>query len=382
MSPKQSSRPRNSFDKIRDFLNSYIVFPVPEYADICALWALGTHVYQKFDSFGYLVITASTKRSGKSTLLELLAMVSHDSFAGSGITASVIRDFIAQGKSVFFDESEAMTSEAASQMRSYLNIGYRYGQTIPVRVSIDEIRQFPAYGPKCFAMIGDPNDTLRDRSISIEMRRVAEPPKVYRFRTAKTEADIILGTVESDTNDSDVTREVEATFKGEIYDALDVPILRNREGEVWSVIFSLAKVFCPERFDSIIACAVNMASEKMTTEKRTFSDLRKTEEEKTANDTFRKWALTDLAAVFESGEKSIYTVEAIERMKAISTSPWRTYRGDGLTPVMLSDMLALFDVCTKDIKTYEKSHGVRKQIVRRGFKREDVIAGLKKMGEK
>jgi Protein of unknown function (DUF3631) len=373
MAPKTSERQPNAFDQIRDFLASYIVFPDPAFADICALWAMGTHVYNRFDSFGYLVITASVKRSGKTALAELLSMVSHDSFMGSGISASVIRDYIASGKSVFFDEAEALNSEASSQMRSYLNVGYRYGQKIPVRIGPDEIREMPAYGPKCFVLIADVNDTLRDRSIVIDLRPSNNPPNVYRYRTAKMQADKIIGEVTAP--DSQLTDTINATFKGEIFDAFDVPILRNREGEVWSVIFSLAKSFCPERLDSIIACAVNLASTKMTTEKRRFSEIRETEEGKRTDDTFTKWALQDLHNVFKTGERSIHSAVAIDRMKAIATSPWRTYRGhDGLTQNMLSDLLSVFDVKTRDCKIKNK--------VARGFRRDDVNAGLKKAGIK
>lgn len=388
MSPKQSERPANVFDKIRDFLSAYVVFPDPVLAEVCALWAMGTHVYKRFDSFGYLVITASVKRAGKTVLAECMSMVSHDSFMGTGISPSVIRDYIAQGKSVFFDESELLNSEASTTMRAYLNIGYRYGQMIPVRVSADEIRKMPAYGPKCFVLIGDVNDTLRDRSIVVELRPSTEPPNIYRYRTAKMQADLIQGATDEDNGDSQLTEIIETTYKDQIVDAFDVPILRNREGEVWSVIFSLAAAFCPERLEAIKACAVNLATTKMTTEKKRFSEIRDTEEGKRTDDTFTKWALQDLATVFKHGEKTIYSVDAIERMKAITTSPWRAFRGpEGLTQQMLSDLLSSLGVNTKDVKTYERDkHGKiikpYKQIVKRGFRLDDVKEGLIRMGTK
>lgn len=386
MAPKGQilSREQNIFDAIRAFLLSYIMFPDPVLADVCALWAMGTHVYNKFDSFGYLVITAAVKRSGKTALAECISMVSHDAFMGTGITPSVIRDYIAMGKSVFFDESELLNSEASNTMRSYLNIGYRYGQKIPVRVGPDEIREMPAYGPKCFVLIGDVNDTLRDRSIVIELHPSTEPPNVYRFRTAKTQADRIVGNVDNDTRDSDLTDAINAGYHGEIFDAFDVPILRNREGEVWSVIFSLAKAFCPERLETIIACAVNLASTKMTTEKRRFSEIRNTEEGKRTDDTFTKWALTDMLSVFRAGDKQLYTADIIDRMKEIPTSPWRTFKGSGLEPQRLSDLLSSHNVKSADLKTYERDrHGkvIRpyKQIVKRGYRKVDVEDAIARM---
>src|SRR5690554_3013451 len=82
------------FLKLRDFLKTYVNFVDDTHADICALWAMATHVYRRFDSFGYLVITASTKRAGKSVLAECLGFISHASKVGTSRTAAVMRTLV------------------------------------------------------------------------------------------------------------------------------------------------------------------------------------------------------------------------------------------------------------------------------------------------
>src|SRR5262245_21776386 len=123
-----TAQQKSLFLRIREFLTSRVSFSDPRFADICALWAMGTHVYRRFDSFGYLVITASTKRAGKSVLAELLSLVSHDAKMGTSMTASVMRRLVSKGSCLFFDEAESLNSEAASTMREFLNVGYRAGQ--------------------------------------------------------------------------------------------------------------------------------------------------------------------------------------------------------------------------------------------------------------
>jgi len=362
------------FLKIRNFLTAYVTFPDPTYADICTLWAMGTHVYKRFDSFGYLVITASTKRAGKSVLAELLSLVSHDAKMGTSMTASVMRRLVSKGSTLFFDEAESLNSESASTVREFLNVGYRAGQVIYVSVGIEDVIPFPAYSPKAFILIGDVNDTLRDRSITIELRR-ASSERVYRRSECEQIAANLQGDIDIDNGDSALTHAIDSAWNGDLFDAYNIEILQGREAEIWTAILSLAHAFCPDRLDAIIACAVNLASEKMTVEKKRFSEIRRDAEATITDDTFTRYAIRDLASVLHANERAIFTEIAIERMKAIPTSPWRTYRGEtGLTPMMLSDLVSSFGVKTRSVKI--------KRTTKRGFQRADILTGIKRMGGK
>lgn len=370
-SAKKSTRTNHqSFILIREFLKTYINFPNPVYADICALWALGTHVFDRFDTFGYMVITASVRRAGKTTLAELVSFVSASPAFGTSMTASIMRRLIAKGSTMFFDEAESLNSEAASAQREYLNAGNRRGGMVYMPgAGPDEVIEYPAFGPKCFILIGDVNDTLRDRSIPIELQR-ARAPKPYRRSEAESVAkDMIAPVVTAAHLNAALDTE---TIDFDVYDYLE-----GREAEIWTVILTMAHTFAPESFDEILKLAVDLNALKSTTEKRTFREIRVEAENAAQDETYHDIAIADLATIFKHGEKSIHADEAIERMKLIVTSPWRTYKGTGLTAVLLSNLLAAVNTKTKKGQKQVKIGGVNK----RGFYRSDVEEWAKKLGK-
>lgn len=365
------------FTSIRSFLTTYVTFPNPLQADICTLWVIGSHIlHHRFDSFGYLCINASTKRAGKSVLAELLSMVARDGVIGTSITAAVMRRLVARKATLFFDESESLNSEASSTVREFLNVGYRVGQCVFMPGEGDEVIEYPAYGGKVVVMIGDPNDTLRDRSITITLERAAktEDRKIYRHSEAMEHAKIIVGTIDKESHDSQLTRSIESITEDyaltydEAYDFLD-----SRSAETWSPIFSLAQVFCPSRMDSLIAAATDIDSLKQSTSGKSFRAIREESEANASDESFKEKAIQDLMSVFSHNERAMFTDVAIEQMKSIPTSPWRTYKGEGLTAVTLSDLLSTF--CkTRSVKIGGKT--------KRGFQRTDVMNGFEKMGGK
>jgi len=359
------SKDNQIFLRIRAFLMDYIAFPNPVYADICALWAMGTHVYDRFDTFGYMVITASTKRAGKTTLAELVSFVSHKPAFGTSMTASVMRRLIGSGSSMFFDEAESLNSEAASAQREYLNAGNRRGGKVYMPgTGPDEVIEYPAFGPKCFILIGDVNDTLRDRSIPVELVR-GKAPKPYR----RTEAENCAKAIAVDGDE--INRIMDAADSDfDVYEYLD-----GREAEIWNVILTLAKIFAPNSFRDIVSIAVDLNSLKSTTAKRTFREIRAEAESALNDEQFHDRAIRDLHSVFKHGEKAIHVEEAIERMKVILTGPWRTYKGTGLTKVLLSDLLSASNTKVKKGQKQVKIGGVNK----RGFYRSDVEQWLRSL---
>jgi hypothetical protein len=373
---KHTTPDNATFTGIRDFLTTYITFAHPVQADICALWVIGTHIlHHRFDSYGYLCINAATKRAGKSVLAELMAMVSRDGVIGTSITAAVMRRLVARKATLFFDESESLNSEASSTVREFLNVGYRVGQNVFMPGEGDEVLEYPAYGGKCVVLIGDPNDTLRDRSITITLRRapLTTARKIYRHSEAMEHASILVGTINKESHDSQLTRTVEA-FTDDVDLTYDdaYEFLDSRTAETFTPIFALARLYCPLRLESIIAYAVDIDSLKQSTTGKSYRVIREEHEANASDASFRERAMRDLASVIHDAERAIYTDVAIARMKDIATGPWRTYKGNGLTPTMLSDLLSTL-VNTKSVKLHGKT--------KRGFQRVDILNGLVKLGK-
>jgi hypothetical protein len=68
------------------------------------------------------------------------------------------------------------------------------------------------------------------------------------------------------------------------------------------------------------------------------------------------------------------TADALDALKAIPTSPWRKFRGDGLTNIDMANLLSRFNIAPRNIK-------ISKGVVRRGYKKTEVdkaIAGIGK----
>ena len=165
--------------ELESYIRSYVTLAESSYALVIALWLMATHIWPAFDAFPYLVVTSATKRSGKTRLLELLSFVASNSRLVAHISpAALYRTIDAEKPTLLVDEAE-MFSSAKSEFRSLLNTGYRRGQTVKRHDG-----DYETYCPKAFALIGDVHDTLRDRSIVIEMMR-GEAARRFVYAVAK-----------------------------------------------------------------------------------------------------------------------------------------------------------------------------------------------------
>lgn len=146
--------PAMVLSKIEVYLQRYVAFSSDVYAFPLALWAAGTHIYEIFDAFGYLVITAATKRAGKTRLMELLSFVSARSHPAADITPAALFYLVENEQpTLMIDEAERF---AASQkdFRAVINSGYRRGGMVTRRLG-HEVRHYKVYCPKVFVLIGD-----------------------------------------------------------------------------------------------------------------------------------------------------------------------------------------------------------------------------------
>lgn len=358
---------KNIVQQIESYIQDYVTLAEPHYALPLALWTIGTFCFPEFDAFPYLVITSPTKRSGKTRLSEMISFCGSNPRNFAALTAAALFRCIENEKpTLVFDEAETLSSESASTMRAVLNVGYRRGQTVP-RVVPGGIKEFPTYCPKIFILIGDVYDTLRDRSMVITMKR-AETRKRFTFEAVKEEGKLLRELIDTEVkaNIGNIQRAFE-THKG-------LPFLMDRDEEIWTSLFCLAEVFCKSRMTELQAAASDMAAEK-TGEFKKYIDLKAAEDAAT-DDEYAKRALTDLFSLFVVSGRVIRTETAIDMMKAIPTGPWRRFRGSGLDPHDLSNLLNRFGV--KPVRVAVGS-GRGNQKFYRGYRRKDVEAALNKL---
>jgi phage N-6-adenine-methyltransferase len=176
-------------EEIESYITRYISVTDRSVAFPLALWTVGTHLYEVFDAYGYLTITAATKRAGKTRLMELLSFIAARAHHSADITPAALFAMVESEKpTLMMDEAERF---AASQkdFRAIINSGYRRGGTVTRRQG-PAVRHYKVYCPKVFVLIGDLFDSLRDRSIIINLRR-AHAPHRFIYAEARSEGNAL-----------------------------------------------------------------------------------------------------------------------------------------------------------------------------------------------
>jgi hypothetical protein len=364
MTPKIQSALQN----LRNFLSSYCHFADQSIVRPLSLWIAGTYIFEAFDSYPYLVITAKVKRAGKTRLSELIGFTCQMPFQVAGASAaSLFRKIKDDKPTILWDEAETLSSEATSLVRAFLNVGYRKGQSIP-RACADGVIELPTYCPKAFVLIGDVYDTLKDRSIIVEMERAdrTQIKKHFSYETAKAEGLEIAEELRSVIfeNVSSIT---------EAYENISLPFLTDRDEEIWRPIFALAKAIDTESFEQMKRTAVDMATEKTNPVRYVPNE---DAEKKREMEEYGFRLLADMLTITKN-KKGISSSDAIDALKEIDVAPWRKYLGEGLTMKNMADLLAAYDLRPKPIRMGVKFNG-NGQPVYRGYSRKDIEAAAKK----
>jgi hypothetical protein len=355
--------------KIESYLRSYLSFPDDRYDLPLALFAFLEHCWDEcFDEVPYLSVSAMVKGAGKTRVLELLQFLAGDGKAillEGSVTVAALYTEIDKKKVILIDESERLQNPR-SQFRSILNGGYRRGQVV-LRKNGKDNEQFSIFCPKVFAQIGDVYDTLRDRSIIVEMQRTKAGKRTEYVRQIALEEGAELATEIEDAlcEGIEEIRDAYLNYHAR-YDSID--FLRDRDREIWKPLFALCQVFAPERITELERSAIDIATLK-TLPVRRFEHL-KDEEERTRKQEDSEHLLRDVLTVVGSRDK-ITTEELTHLLREIPTSPWRAYERTGITAMSLAAMLKPFGVEPKTIRIGKKSESCS---TAKGYHRADLAA--------
>jgi hypothetical protein len=352
--------------EIQEYLHKYIVFADEMYSLPIALWIIATFMYLDFDAFAYLVITAATKRSGKTRLWELIQFCCSNPCPSGALTPAAIYKTMSEDRPTMgFDEAETLSSEAASTMRAILNMGYRKGSVVR-RVIGNEVKEYEVYCPKVFILIGRAYDTLNDRSIIVQMKR-GEPKERFVWERAKTEGAILREKIAALVEEN----------RSAIIDCFQnfgrIDFLNDRDEEIWMPLFSLCKVLDKPSLKQLGMNAVDIATSK-TQEATTYRNLMSADEEgKAQDDEYSRRLLMDMLAVCGKADY-VRSAEALERLMALPLAPWRKYKGTGLEYNRIGMMLDRFGL-------QPGNQRVGKKVVK-AYKRKDIERAIELHGIK
>ncbi len=242
-------------DDIVDVLRRFI-FVKPEceaYYDLLALWVVHTWLLSAFSHTPRLRVRSATKRSGKSRIFDVIAvLLPVASTIVSPTAAAFVRSI--DGRRVFLLDEMDMWYDPRrdTDVVAMLNAGYRAGATVPKAVPVGDhqwaVEHFPVFAAVAYAGITGKNipDTLADRSIEVLMsRRRSSDRTVARLkvRTYEKEAQPLRDRIEAWAlaNRSKVTGMAD---HGE-YDVTAFTD-NDRAREVWEPLMLLATIAGPE----------------------------------------------------------------------------------------------------------------------------------------
>ena len=171
-------------------LRCYVILTGAQ-ADAIALWAAFTHVHDAGEVSPRLIVKSPQMRSGKTTLFSALDRVVAKPRGASGITApALLRVIEMHHPTMLVDEVDTLIAadkDMAQALRGLLNSGFNrkfatYTMCVPTGVNGHEFREFSTWTPLALAGIGNLPETVRDRSIEIEMQRKLTTETVCRLR--------------------------------------------------------------------------------------------------------------------------------------------------------------------------------------------------------
>lgn len=346
--PTRKGSARPPMGLIEPYLRAYLSFPDSRYFLPLALFALLEHCWdQCFDEVPYLSVSAMVKSSGKTRVLELLKFLGGEDKAvlvEGSITVAALYTEIQAKKVILMDESERLQNPH-SALRPILNGGYRRGQDL-VRKIGGENRRFSIFCPKVFAQIGDVYDSLRDRSIIIEMQRTRSGARTeYVQQTAQEQGAKIAAEVARAVGER--IEEIRTSYLNyhTLYSSLN--FLRARDKEIWKPLFALCQVFAPARIAELNRSAIDIATLK-TLPIRHFEQLRE-QEALIQEQEYAEQLVRDALTVIGARDR-ITSEDLVIGLRAIPTSPWRSYQGTGITDISLAAMLKLFSVAPRTIR--------------------------------
>jgi putative DNA primase/helicase len=170
-------------DCIVEQLRMYVIMPTAS-SDAAALWCLMSYGVESFFVLPMLHISSPQKRSGKSTLLMVLAELCRRSLSASNASkASIFRIVDHYKPTLFLDEVDSYFKDD-DELRGIINCGHSRKTSRIFRLDANtyEPLAFDTFCPKALAGIGSLAGTIVDRSILIDLKRRARGEAVKGLR--------------------------------------------------------------------------------------------------------------------------------------------------------------------------------------------------------
>lgn len=317
-------------DDIVGLVNRFIVCE-PTTSHAVALWVTYTWCIDAFAIAPIANITAPAKRCGKTELLTLMGkMVKRPQEASFISPAALFRIVDEYQPTLLIDEADAFMNQD-EDMRGLINLGHARGKQVLRCVGDDNnVKGFNVFGAKVISGISKVADTIRDRSIVLELRR--KLPNEERDKQRHL--------------DSEVTEDIKARLARWADDHIE--LLRQTRPELPQVINDRAQ----DNWEGLLAIASLVSDDWMkraTQAAITLSGV--VQEEPSINEQL----LADIQEVFDKRKSErIFTSVLIDELCSDEEAPWSSYnfrsKDKRINSRQLSKKLSGYGIKSKDIR--------------------------------
>lgn len=334
--PAPAEQPVEGAELLEELENAFTRYlALPDFVPTAlALWGTFSHAFQEFAVAPILAITSPTHRCGKSTLLHVLAALVSRPALSSSITAAAIYRVVEKARpTLLIDEADSFM-DRGDRHRNVLNSGHlKTGHVILCTGDEHEVRRFSTFSPKAIGLIGDLPPTLRDRSVSVPMRRRApgEPVEQLRVGEIRDEFQELRAKVArwvQDHREELDTSEIEAPDE-----------LNDRAADNWRPLIAIADVVGDLWRRRAESAARTLSGGEAGREKQAGIAL-----------------LEDIHTVFSDLEVDrIPTETLLHELADLGGRPWGTWsNGEGITDIGLARLLRPFGIRPKDYHFSDK----------------------------
>ena len=319
---------------IERFVRRFVVLPDEhEIAALC-LFVLHTWSFTTSPATPYLYVRSPEKRSGKTRLLEVLDLLCREPMMAASISeAGLFQTVQAFRPTLLLDEIDATftaKSERAEALRGVLNAGNRPRSYVVRGAADGQPVKFSTYCPKVLAGIdtGRLPDTIRDRSIVIDMERKLRSEPVERLR----ERDLAEGLAK--------LAEIFAGWAAEHAEALaafrtePIPEISGRLEEGWEPLLGIADLAGGDWPERAKVAAVALAA--------------KAEEEKTGD--LGHLLLVALREIFQT-HHTLSTKAICAKLNDLDDFPFGAFgSGSGINGRALAGLLRPYGIRSKNVR--------------------------------
>jgi hypothetical protein len=322
----------NALTETEKLLRKLIVLKLDAHYWALTLWIAFCYSIPQFDYAPRLCFWSPEKRCGKSLALEVVSHLLPNPLMTSSISSASLFRILDRDNSkvILIDESDTVfgrngDKEKAEALRQLLNASFKRGQSV-IRCEPPkyEPREFKIFAPIALAGIGTSAipETVADRALMIEMRRMLPNEQILEFESDEVEK-YFFPVKEKLQN---FATENESQYR-ELRPELPRESLNPRARDLWKPLYKVAECAGEEWIKKALLASVALSSGESDPEEASLS-LR---------------LLSDTREVFL--EEQLATRDLIDRLRSLEESPWAYL--ERFNPSVLAHLLKNYGIKPK-----------------------------------